>query len=162
MARLDPAQYRPILSYHFQVMFSTLNEGEFVTYAKGLTLPSMTNNPIKVDYGNTYMHLKGKTFWNPITMTFYALSKPTTTNKLWDYINKHQTIKDGKDAFKSDYIGDIQLALLNPDETQVGTWKLINAFISEISFGDMDWSNEEIVTPEITFVYDYPEWTPAG
>lgn len=159
MARLTPINYRPILQYHFHVIFSSLESGTFVTYAKGTDLPSAENNPVLIEYGNTYMHVKGKTRWNNITMTFYSLSRPNTNQTMWDYLNKHQAVTTGVDAFKDQYMGDMQIQLLNPDETVVGTWKLVNAFIASISFGNVDWSAEDVVQPEITFVYDYAEWT---
>ena len=158
MARLTPANYRPILQFHFHVIFSNLEQGTFVTYAKGTDLPSADNNPVLIEYGNTYMYVKGKTRWNNISMTFYSLSKPDTNKMMWDYLNKHQVIPDGKDSFKDQYMGDMQIQLLNPDETVVGTWKLLNAFIASINYGNVDWAAEDVVQPEITFVYDYAEW----
>lgn len=161
MARLTPASYRPILQFHFHVIFSSLEEGAFVTYARGSDLPSADNNPVVIEYGNTYMHVKGKTRWNNVSMTFYSLSKPDTNDIMWKYLNKHQAVTDGTDTFKDEYMGDIQIQLLNPNETVVGTWKLINAFIANINFGSLDWSADDVVQPEITFVYDYAEWTPV-
>ena len=171
MARLTPSNYKPILQYHFIVEFlgqsadSKFGIGDLElaqdaqNYAKGSDLPSVDNNPISVEYGNTYMWVKGKTRWNNITMQFYSLSEPDTNKKLWDYLNVHQTVTDGKDQFKKDYIGDLSIKLLNPTETEVGKWKLINAFVANVNWGSVDWGGEEVIQPEITFVYDYAEWT---
>lgn len=158
MARMTPSSYRPILGFHFKVQFEQLNDSAFVTYAKGTTLPSMTNNPVVVDHGNTYIYVKGKTRWNAITMTFYAMSTPDTNTKIWDYLQSHQKTEAGTDDFKDVYMKDVQIQLLNPDESIVKTWKLKQAFISEINFGTVDWSSEEVVQPEITFIYDYATW----
>lgn len=162
MARLTPADYRPILQYHFIVEFSGLDlANNTQNYARGSDLPSAENNPISIEYGNTYIWVKGKTRWNNITMQFYSLAQPTNTNgKMWDYLNKHQAITDGKDSFKEDYMGDISITLLHPDDTRIGSWKLINAFVATINWGAVDWSSEEVVQPEVTFVYDYAEWVP--
>ncbi len=162
MARLDPSSYKPISQFHFQVKFSQLDAPDFVTYAKATALPSLTQTPIKIDYGNTYMYVKGKTVWNEIAMTFYGLSDPDTNTKFWKYLQKHQKTESGIDQFKMDYMNDIQLMLLNPDETEVGTWRLINAFVSTMNFGQVDWSSEDILQHEISFIYDYATWTPKG
>ena len=164
MARLSPSSYKPILQYHFIVEFSSHGMALDQTtsnYARGSDLPAAENNPIVIEYGNTYMWVKGKTRWNNITMQFYSLSQPNTNAKLWDYLNKHQDISGGTDKFKADYMGDVGIKLLNPDETPVGTWKLIDAFISNVNWGNVDWSSEDVIQPEITFVYDYAEWHKA-
>jgi hypothetical protein len=162
MARLSPSSYRPILQYHFHVKFTSqplnLPFKSTDNYAKGTDLPSADNNPIAIEYGNTYMWVKGKTRWNNITMQFYSLSTPNTNQQMWDYINKHQSISDGKDEFKDTYMGDVGIALLTPTEDVVGYWILVNAFIANINWGNVDWGSEDVVQPEITFVYDYAEW----
>ena len=135
MARLTPQNYRPILQFHFQVIFGDLNNDGFITNARGTDLPSAENNPVVIEYGNTYMHVKGKTRWNNITMTFYATSIPDSNKKMWDYFNKHQKVTEGTDDFKDKYMGDMQIQLLNPTETVIGTWKLINTFIATIFRG---------------------------
>ena len=162
MARLSPSNYKPILQYHFVVEFSDhgMELGQnTVNYARGTDLPAAENNPVKIEYGNTYMWIKGKTLWNNITMQFYSLSQPNTNLKLWDYLNKHQNISTGVDDFKDKYMGQVTIKLLNPDETPVGQWKLVNAFISAINWGNVDWASEDVIQPEVTFVYDYAEWS---
>lgn len=161
MARLSPSSYKPILQYHFIVEFGDhgMELGQnTVNYARGTDLPSADNNPIMIEYGNTYMYIKGKTRWNNISMQFYSLSAPNTNQKLWDYLKKHQDISSGVDAFKDAYMGQVTIKLLNPDETPVGTWKLINAFIASVNWGNVDWASQDVIQPEITFVYDYAEW----
>lgn len=161
MARLSPANYKPILQYHFIVEFDNygMNLGQNTqNYAKGSDLPAAENNPISIDYGNTYMWVKGKTRWNNITMQFYSLSEPNTNQKLWQYLNVHQQVVPGVDDFKDAYMGDVSIKLLTPTEEQVGKWKLVNAFIASINWGNVDWSSEDVIQPEISFAYDYAEW----
>lgn len=161
MARLSPSNYKPILQYHFIVEFTKFGMDLAMNtqnYARGSDLPAADNNPISIEYGNTYIWVKGKTRWNDITMQFYSLSEPNTNKKMWDYLNVHQNVVDGLDKFKDEYMADIFIKLLNPDETAVGTWKLINAIVSNISWGTVNWGGEEVIQPEITFKYDYAEW----
>lgn len=160
MARLSPASYKPILQYHFIVEFSNLSLAQNnQNYARGSDLPSAENNPILIEYGNTYMHVKGKTKWNELTMQFYALSTPNTNQLMWDWLKKHQDVSTGKDAFKDAYMADLTIKLLTPDESVAATWKLINAFASSINWGNVDWGGNEVIQPEVTFVYDYAEYS---
>lgn len=153
MARLSPETYRPLLGFRFSVTFSKLPNISF--YGMSTALPSVENNPQTIEYGNTYIKVKGKTRWNDITMTFYAF-EDMTMDELWKYLNEaHQVINDGADWYADTYKGDIQLQLLNPKGDVISVWKLIGAFIASTNFGQMGWANEEIVQPEITIAYDY-------
>ena len=153
MARIAPETYKPILGFRFGITFSKLPNVGF--YGHSSTLPSVENNPQTIEYGNTYIKVKGKTRWNDITITCYAFEN-ITMNEMWNYLNTaHQIIGDGKDKYADQYKGDIQLQLLSPQEEVVTTFKLVGAFIASTNFGQMGWPNEEIVQPELTIAYDY-------
>lgn len=160
MARISPVLYKPILSYHFKVQFLPLDMGEFVIDGKGTELPAMSNNIIVADHGNAYLNIKGKTRWNPLKITLYTMSGITaTTSRLWRYLNMFQDIKSAKDSFRDLYAMDVRIHLLEPNGSTIGTWTLVNAIASEISWGTMDWSQNDIVTADVSFVYDYAEYS---
>lgn len=160
MARLSPQDIHPLLSFRFKVIFSILDNVQF--YGKAITLPAAENNPLTIDYGNTYIKVKGKTRWNDVTMTCYAF-EDMTHNELFDWLNGlHQKIDEGKDWYGDDYKKDITIQLLSPGADRVvGTWKLIGAFINTVNFGNMDFSSEEIIQPEVTISYDYAMYEPG-
>jgi phage tail-like protein len=159
MARIAPETYKPILQFRFKVIFSAITNVSF--FAKSVDLPSAENNPVTVEYGNTYMKLKGKTRWNDITMTCYAYEN-ITQEQLWNWLNNmHQEVFAGKDRWAEEYKKDIQIQLLSPREQVVGTWTLIGAFISTVNYGNMDWGSEEVVQPEVTIAYDWARYEPT-
>lgn len=160
MARLSPQDIHPLLSFRFKVIFSILDNVTF--YGKSITLPAAENNPITIEYGNTYMKVKGKTRWNDVTMTCYAY-EDMTHNELFDWLHViHQKIDEGKDFYADEYKKDIQIQLISPREDRVvGTWKLIGAFINNVNFGALDWTTEEVIQPEVTIAYDYAMYEPG-
>jgi hypothetical protein len=156
MARLSPESYRPILSFRFKIQFSAIPNINF--FGKATSLPSLSNNPKTIDYGNTYITVKGKTKWNNISIDMYAF-EGMTHDELFGYLNDmHQEISSGKDKYGSSYKKDVQIQLLGPDDSVVGTFKLIGAFIETLNFGQMDWSNDDPIVPQITLIYDYAEY----
>jgi len=153
MARLSPEQYNPQVSFRFRIQFSQIQNINI--YGKAIQLPTVDNSPITVEYGNTSMKIKGKTKWNDIQITCYAY-EGLTMEQLWMYLNDlHQDVVQGTDEYGDTHKKDIQIQLLGPTDNVVGTWKLIGAFMSLINYGDMDWSTEEVVQPQITISYDY-------
>ena len=107
------------------------------------------------------MMLKGKSRWEPVTITCYAFEK-ITHEKLWQYLNElHQKIEDGKDFYADQYKSDLQIQILSPSADKlIGTFTLIGAFIQSIDFGKLDYELNEVVQPELTFVYDYAKYEP--
>ena len=156
MARLSPENYNPQVSFRYKIQFTALPDVGF--YGKGVTLPVVDNTPLTLEYGNTQMKVKGKTKWNDITLTCYAYER-MTMDQLWNYLNDlHQDVIQGTDEYGSTYKKDIIIQLLSPSNTVVGTWTLIGAFMSQINYGELDWSTEEIVQPQITIAYDYAKF----
>ena len=156
MGRLAPSTYKPHLSFRFKIQFSDLPNIQF--YGKASTLPEVSNNPLSVEYGNTYMMVKGKTRWSEVTITCYAYENMTHT-ELWNYLNRmHQDVGLGTDMYPDDYKKDIYIYLLNPQDRPVCAWRLIGAFMSGLRNGTADWASEEIIQPEITIAYDYAQY----
>lgn len=161
MARLTPANYKPILQYHFIVHFTEHDMGlqqDAQNYAFASELPSMTNSSQTLEYGNVYTYYKGKTKWNPLSMQLYSLAQPNTNELLWKYLNKMQNVASGAEKFKDEYAKSIMIKLLDPAEEVIGTWTLINAFADEISWGSLTWQGQEVVTIDVTFVFDHAEY----
>ena len=156
MARLTPTDYKPHLSFRFQVIFSEMQNIKF--YAHSTTLPVVDNNPITLEYGNTQMVVKGKTKWNQIVMSLYAYEN-MTYDEVWKYFNdKHQDIEKGEDHYANDYKKDITIQLLRPNNGVVAVWKLVNAFVANFNPGQLNWASDEPLQPEITFAYDYAKY----
>jgi hypothetical protein len=154
MARLTPDTYKPQLSFRYKIIFSQLPDVQF--YGKAVNLPSVDNSPLILEYGNTQMKVKSKTKWNDITITCYAYEK-MTIDQLWLYLSDlHQDVKMGWDEYGETYKKDVQIQLMAPsNETVVGTFKLVGAFMASLNFGEMAYDTEEIVQPTVTLAYDY-------
>lgn len=153
MARLSPETFKPQLSFRFRIVFSILSDIGF--YGRSINLPKAQNNPVTIEYGNTYMKVKGKTKWDDVTIKCYAFENMTYP-QLWSYLrDMHQKIEDGTDFYADNYKQDITIQLLSPNDKPIANWKLIGAFINSINYGDLDFGTEEVVQPEITISYDY-------
>ena len=53
------------------------------------------------------------------------------------------------------YKKEITLTSLSPLGEKVEEWILKGAFITTTNFGDLDWSQEEVVTIDLTLRYDW-------
>jgi hypothetical protein len=147
--------FHPTLQFRYSVFTSMLPTA--LIHARSAQQPSVDNSPVSIDHKNGYFKVKGKTKWNDITLSCYQF-EGITVGEIWRYMNnKHQEIKEAKDKFADSYKHDMQLLLLNPLSIPISRWKLVGAFISNASWGDMDWGNNDVAQCQLTISYDYAE-----
>lgn len=159
MGRISAKNYKPHLSFRYEVQFSKLSEAKI--YAKGVTLPQVNNNPIEISYGNVNFKVKGKTTWDSIQLQLYAYEE-ITFPELYTWFGQHHQESSGTDGYHADYVdSNVKIKILDPQGAGTGspitTFTLIDAFIDSISWGQLDWEGDGIIQADLTIAYDYAE-----
>lgn len=157
---LDYNLFEPQLQFRYTMYIDGLPGSIF--YAKSAQQPKYSHNPVELAYGNHKFYDKGRTTWEPITVTCYQFTRLTLT-ELRIYYSKLQinqdTAIDSPD--RSTYLRDFRLILMDPMKIPAGTWVLKNAFISDADFGDMTWqSDADLAEVTLTITYDYASFQP--
>lgn len=150
-----PEVFHPSLQFRYTIYTSKLPGALF--YARSSQQPGFDNNPIKVDYGNGYFKVKGKTNWDDITIRCYQFEGITIPD-FWKYVQQHQVTNRALDQYNAVYKHDMRVVVLSPTGLPIGTWKLVGAFYSSVKFGDMDWGTDDAVQIDLTITYDYAEY----
>jgi hypothetical protein len=123
--------------------------------------------------GNTYYY-PGAVTWDPVTAQLVNAVKPDGNRLLLDalyvagYINPDEqaAIFNGQDPNrdfpgtpnKADALaalGDVIIRELDGSGVVVGTWQLMNPFITNVKFGNLDYASEDLLNIDITFRYDF-------
>lgn len=154
---LFPGPFEPHLQFRYTV-FSTKLKGA-IWYARSAQQPSFDNSPLELHHGNSSFHVKGKTKWNPINIKCYHFEGITILD-FWQYLSQHQFVPDAKDFKARIYKHDLRISMLGPEEFPISTWVLYGAFFENVSFGDMDRGNNEVIEIDMTIRYDYAEYKP--
>lgn len=161
LPRLMGITHKPQLQFRFDITAYATGMATFQLYAKGSTLPTLEHNTQEVDALGYSLKLKGKTRYPPIQITCYAFEN-ITYNELFAWLAMH-TPKEGSgtDLVKQVYAHDMTITLYGPDgSTPKAKWKLIDAQIESIQYGNVDWSVSEVVMPTLSIAYDYFQYTP--
>jgi len=128
--------------------------------AKKVDKPSFSVASSKYRLINHEINVPGIVSWNPITIEIVDVGK-TVTNlldqfKSFGYSPNELDSDKGLAKTKGlDEIGNIRIEQISGDGEVLETWKLEGAFITEIRFGSLDYSTDEIVTLNLTITYDY-------
>ena len=58
-------------------------------------------------------------------------------------------------------LGNVIIRELNGEGVAIGVWTLQNPFITNVKFGDLDYSSEELLNIDLTFRYDFATYVTA-
>lgn len=119
------------------------------------TKPNISINPVTVDYINKKYKYSGKAEWMDIDLTLYDPIVPSGAQAVMEWIRLAHESLTGRDGYSDFYKKDLFLQTLGPVGDIVEEWKIVGAFINNATFGDLDWSDDEVTKITITLSYDY-------
>lgn len=138
--------------------------------AKSVTKPSYTVGSTEHKFlGNTY-HYPGAVTWNDINAVIVNSVAPDGNELLYRALGQMGYLRPDiqEDVFLNNLppstpnkaaalatLGQVQFDELSGTGGTLGTWKLNNAFITNVTFGDLDYADEALLDINITFKYDW-------
>lgn len=117
--------------------------------------PKMKSNVITLPHINVDRKVKGKTTWDPISITLTDYIVPSGAQAVMEWIRLGHESVTGRDGYADFYKKDVIINTLGPVGDIVEQWLLKGAFPSDADFGDMDWSKDEPMEITLTLNYDY-------
>ena len=174
----------PKRNFRFHVQFTQMGEltgykDSILYYAKTANKPSFSLGETTHSYLNHTFKFPGRVTWNDVTITMVDPGPKTsdaaaTTNGLAFGLatllkESGYSIPAGVSTGAVDFttisktkavsgIGDVIVTQLDHDGNPLEQWTLYNAFLSEIKFGDLDYSNDDLTEYSITLKYDWAEY----
>lgn len=167
--------FEPNVSFRYKMVIPATNKLDSVEFlCKAVSLPSIDQGEVVIDYVNTDFKVKGKSRWQDVTLSIYDAvgnprnNTPNGSKQIHEWLLQHHNSQTGGDnwAFEEPigYKSLYKIEVLNPQGFGVYHWELHGTFMSAINFGSMDWAAEDAVIAEVTLKYDYAVWKqgPAG
>ena len=162
----------PKRNYRFLVSFNTTTQNfdkGVVWFAKNVTVPSFNVTSVTHDFLDNKYYYPGRVEWQTISLTLVDPVSPDAVqfvneiledtgylvkNSLQATIGNAKTISKAK-ATKDAGLADMEINIINEDGEALETWKLQNPFIESAKFGDLDYTNDDLRTVELTVKYDW-------
>jgi hypothetical protein len=169
----------PKRNFRFRVQFAdnssfnTANEvGTTEMYwAKTAQKPGFTVGSTEHSYLNHTFKFPGRVSWNDVSITMvdpggaqgvgYALAL-MLKNAGYSVPNTASDLQTISKASAVGATGTITVTQLNAEGEPIEEWRLYNAFITEASFGTLDYGSEELTEYSVTLRYDWAEMTTDG
>ena len=160
----------PKRNFRFQVQLGPQGSAEIFWWAKTATTPSFDIGEVEHHFLDNKYKFPGRVSWNDVSMTLVdpiSVDAVARTNKLLQdsgYRVKNEASGTGQNpetmSKRKAATGPLQLLkimVLNSDGDVLETWTLKNPFLKSAKYGDLDYSNDDLRTVELTFAYDWAE-----
>jgi len=162
----------PKRNFRWLVRMFNGTETSVAWWAKTVTVPSYEISEVEHNFLDNKYYYPGRVSWSEITLTLVDPADETidcvaTTLRmlaLSDYVVKdvpgqqpNVTISKKKAVGANETIkpSAITIAVLDSEGNEIERWTLHNPFIKSAKYGDLDYSNDELRTVEMTVRYDW-------
>jgi len=128
--------------------------GEKWYWARTASRPTFTVEPITIDYLNGKRYEAGKMEWSPISVSLYDPIAPSASQKIMEWARLCYETLSGRSGYSTFYKREVTLEMLDPVGVIVESWAIKGAWITNASFGDLDYSSAELVQATIELRMD--------
>jgi hypothetical protein len=155
-------------------------DSDIIWYAKTVTVPSYEVSEVEHDFLDNKYYFPGRVTWSEITLTLVDPISPDATFKTLEFISEAgykvkgindldngenmRTLSKSRAAASPETptgIGKFRIQLHDSNGNTLEEWAVHNAFVKSAKYGDLDYSNDDIRTIELTIRYDWAECFPG-
>tara|TARA_R110002110_G_scaffold19865_5_gene81380 strand:- start:57 stop:623 length:567 start_codon:yes stop_codon:yes gene_type:complete len=168
------ANSAPKRNFRFLVMLGA----DIVWWAKTVSTPSYDVAEVEHNFLDNKFYFPGRVSWSDVSMTLVDPVSPDAVKKTNEYVigatvagGPNYKIKDENAAKTTPLtiskskavaaLGTVNISILDPNGVQVEGWVLKNAWIKSAKYGDLDYSNDDLRTIELSIRYDWAECATA-
>jgi hypothetical protein len=147
----------------FFTAFEPKMKNRFILYMDGIpsylvkkvARPTIKQDSKPLDHINVQRYVKGKTTWGSMALELYDPIVPSGAQAVMEWVRLHHESVTGRDGYLEFYKKDLTLNVLGPVGDKVEEWIIKGAQITEVNFGEMDWSTDDVMTFTLTVQPDY-------
>lgn len=147
----------------FFTAFEPKMTNRFILYMDGIpsyvvkkvSRPSLTQEAKALDHINLQRYVKGKSIWGKMSLTLYDPIVPSAAQAVMEWVRLHHESVTGRDGYLEFYKKDLTLNILGPVGDKVEEWIIKGAQITQVTFGEMDWSTDNPVEFTMEIQPDY-------
>jgi hypothetical protein len=142
-----PVPYEPKKQNRFILRFPSslgINEWFVITASR----PKIAIGEVEIPFLNTSTWVAGRFTWDAIDVTFKDPIGPSAAQALMEWVRLHAESVTGRMGYAAGYKKDIELEMLDPTGVVVEKWILQGSMLTNVDFGSLDYSAEDIA--EIT------------
>ena len=162
----DTTMKDPKRKFRFMVEFQGIQAaqgGAMLWYAKTSTKPSFSIAAAEHKYLNHTFYYPGSVTWNDVTVTVVDPVDPDMAATLSDIVvlsgysppTDSTSLNTMSKAKAAGAMGTVIVTQFDSNGDELEKWTLWNAFITEVSYGDLAYGDDELSEVSLTLKYDW-------
>ena len=149
-----PLQYEPLRKNRWVLRFpADLGIQEWMV--SSARRPSVSQQAKNIPFLNTETYVLGRYTWDEINVTLNDPIGPSASQAVMEWERLHTESVTGRQGYAAGYKRDVELCMLDPTGVVVQLWILKNCFLTKVSFGDLNYSQDDVATIELSLRPDY-------
>lgn len=112
--------------------------------------PHFSQNSTDIHFLNTQTYVIGKYKWETMSFTLRDPIGPSASQAVMEWVRLHSESITGRQGYACAYKRDLILEMLDPTGTAISQWIIKGAMITDVNFGDLNYSSDDLATIEIT------------
>jgi hypothetical protein len=167
MAFWSQNNVEPKRNFRFKVEITGLEENSVLWWAKTVTTPSFDVSETEHNFLDNKYYFPGRVTWNEVSLSLVdpiSVDAVQLTNSLIEGANYQ--VPSNIPATESDFstmsktaatgeLGQVIITILDASGKNIEQWTLNNAFLKSAKYGDLDYSNDDLRSVELTIRYDW-------
>lgn len=115
--------------------------------------PSLVQNVVTIPFLNTETYVLGRFNWETITIVFNDGTGPSASQAIMEWVRLGSESVTGRQGYAAGYMKPVELDILDPTGVTIEKWFLPESFLSNVQFGDLSMSDDELLQITATLVF---------
>ena len=117
--------------------------------------PAIKQEGKPIQFLNTETYVVGRYTWDEMQVTLRDPIGPSASQAVMEWVRLHSESVTGRQGYAAGYKRDVELEMLDPTGVVVSKWILKNTMVTQADFGELDYSQDDLATINITLRFDY-------
>lgn len=162
----------PKLKYRFRAIFENFGVSsdrvELTKQVASISRPNVNFNPFVIEAYNSKVNLVGKPSWEPVNVVLRDDAGGNVSKLVGEQIQKQFDFMEQASASSGiDYKFILKFEMLDGGNganqpTVLETWELYGAFVNQVNYGEMAYTENAPADITLTVTYDNAIQTPTG
>ena len=149
-----PLQYEPLRKNRWLIRFpSDLGIQEW--WLESAKRPSIQQKDVEIPFLNTSTWVVGRYTWDTIQVVLRDPIGPSASQAVMEWVRLHSESVTGRQGYSAGYKRDVEIEMLDPTGVVVSKWILKNTMCTNVDFGDLNYSQDDLATITMTLRFDF-------
>jgi hypothetical protein len=150
VAEMLPNKFEP--KRQFRWVFAI--EGIDAFLMKSAARPTIATEQVTLPFINHTRYLAGRTTFGDMSVTLYDPIAPSGAQQVMEWVRTHFESVSGRSGYADFYKRDCQIKMLDPIGTVVELWDVKGAFLTNASYGDLNYDSNDASEISLTMRFD--------